>query len=107
MEPKVFNLSDRQLTDSEIKLLSKGLKYTPTPHINNQELKTDIKAYTRRLRLTEYFHDRETDESTEPEQDLVRNKSDFNPKRGRKPLKVSVRTLILSLRKQIKEVGLS
>ncbi|XP_062592820.1 uncharacterized protein LOC134254311, partial [Saccostrea cucullata] len=88
MEPKIFNLSHRQLTDSEIKLLSKGLKYTPTPQVNNQELKTDIKAYTRRLRLREYFHESDTSESdsesTDAEEtDLVRNKSKFNPKRGR------------------------
>lgn len=41
--PKVFNLSNRVLNETEIKLLSKGLKYTPTPRMNNEQLKTDIK----------------------------------------------------------------
>ena len=53
-EPKVFNLSNRKLTEFEVILLSKGLKYTPTPHENNPKLKTDFKIYTRRLRLTEF-----------------------------------------------------
>ena len=87
-EPKVFNLSNRKLTECEVMLLSKGLKYTPTPNENNQKLKTDIKLYTRRLRLTEYFHDSEEIEadlnSIEQEpKSLVRNNSNFNPKRGR------------------------
>lgn len=81
--PKVFNLSNRVLNETEIKLLSKGLKYTPTPRMNNEQLKTDIKEYTRKLRLKEYFNE-DDDDSTqnlneEQEQDLVRNKSDFNP----------------------------
>lgn len=85
--PKVFNLSNRVLNETEIKLLSKGLKYTPTPRMNNEQLKTDIKEYTRKLQLKEYFNE-DDDDSTqnlneEQEQDLVRNKSDFNPKRGR------------------------
>lgn len=84
--PKVFNLSNRVLNETEIKL-SKGLKYTPTPRMNNEQLKTDIKEYTRKLRLKEYFNE-DDDNSTqnqneEQEQDLVRNKSDFHPKRGR------------------------
>lgn len=74
--PKVFNLSNRVLNETEIKLLSKGLKYTPTPRMNNEQLKTDIKEYTRKLRLKEYFNE-DDDDSTqnlneEQEQDLVR-----------------------------------
>ncbi|KAJ8305853.1 LOW QUALITY PROTEIN: hypothetical protein KUTeg_016398, partial [Tegillarca granosa] len=94
VEPKVINLSNKILTPTEIKLLAKGLKFTPTPKSNPQELKNDIKEYTRKLRLTEYFNtkDKETEESTADEteenrnnisKDLVWNKSNFNPKRGR------------------------
>jgi hypothetical protein len=50
------------LTKSEIKLLTKGLKFTPTPKSNHQELKTDIKEYMRKLRLVEFFHNRENDD---------------------------------------------
>ncbi|KAJ8305863.1 LOW QUALITY PROTEIN: hypothetical protein KUTeg_016408 [Tegillarca granosa] len=94
VEPKVINLSNKILTPTEIKLLAKGLKFTPTPRSNPQELKNDIKEYTRKLRSTEYFNtkDKETEESTADEaeenrnnlsKDLVWNKSNFNPKRGR------------------------
>lgn len=83
----MFNLSNRVLNETEIKLLSKGLKNTPTPRLNNEQLKTDIKDYTRKLRLREYFNEDDADSTQNlnegQEQDLVRNKSDFNPKRGR------------------------
>lgn len=62
--PKVFNLSNRVLNETEIKLLSKGLKYTPTPRMNNEQLKTDIKEYTRKLRLKAYFYE-DDDDSTQ------------------------------------------
>ncbi|KAJ8302796.1 hypothetical protein KUTeg_019192, partial [Tegillarca granosa] len=63
------------------------------PRSNPQE-QNDIKEYTRKLRLTEYFNtkDKETEESTADEaeenrnnisKDLVLNKSNFNPKKGR------------------------
>jgi hypothetical protein len=35
----VINLSNRVLTKREIKLLSKGLKFTPIPKSNHHELK--------------------------------------------------------------------
>lgn len=77
-------MSTKQLNESEIKLLSKGLKYTPTPCSNKQELRKDIKEYTRKLRLAEYFNNTESDEENENTQlDLVKNKSNFNPKKGR------------------------
>lgn len=67
-------------------LLSKGLKFSPTPYIsNNQELTKDIKEYSRKLRLAEYYYNKDTEKEeefiTEPE--LVRNKSIFNQIRGK------------------------
>ena len=82
VDPKVINLSDRTLSKTEIALLSKGLKYTPTPKAYNQELKTDVQQFTRKLRLKEYFHNKDTDSETVTE-NLVCNKSTFNPKKGR------------------------
>lgn len=92
VDPKVINFSSRILNQTEIMLLSKGLKISPTPfNSNNQELTKDINDYTRKLRLAEYFYS----EDTEKEEDfifyfiilfypdLVRNKSTFNQKRGR------------------------
>ena len=42
VHPKVINLlyRDLDLSENEIQILSKGLKYTPTPKENDQELKT-------------------------------------------------------------------
>ena len=52
----VINLSDRVLSEPEISILSKGLKFVPTPNsVNKTELITDIKRWGRRMRLKEYF----------------------------------------------------
>lgn len=60
------------------------MKYTPTPSSNKQDLRKDIKEHTRKLRLAEYFNDTESDEENENTQlDLVKNNSNFNPKKGR------------------------
>ena len=62
-----------------MKLLKKGLKFTPTPTANTKELEMDIHKFCRKLRLVEFFVDKE------PEDDgsLARNKSKFIPKKGR------------------------
>lgn len=52
----VINLSDRTLSEHELRILSKGLKFVPTPtNVNKTELITDIKQWGRRMRLREYF----------------------------------------------------
>ena len=48
---KVLNLSSVRLTPSQIQILSKGLKFTPTPQRNLPEMEKDIKDFTRKLRL--------------------------------------------------------
>ena len=53
--PKVLNLSSVGLTPSQIQILSKGLKFTPTPQRNLPEMEKDIKDFTRILRLVEFF----------------------------------------------------
>lgn len=58
------------------------MTFTPTPQSNKYELKTDIKEYTRKLRVAEYFYEEDGGE-TELEEHLVRNKSYFNPKKGK------------------------
>ena len=48
---QIINLSSRKLNESEIKLLEKGLKFTPTPNnANTQELEKDILEFTRKVR---------------------------------------------------------
>ena len=95
-ETKVIILSSRKLNSDEISLLSKGLKFTPSPMPNIPDLKNDIHSFTRKLRLGEFFEentgsnensdsnvssDIDSDDSETPS--LVRNKSDFNPPHNR------------------------
>ena len=73
-------MSKRTLNMTEIKLLEKGLKFTPTPHNSNiPELTKDISEFTRKIRLIEFFEGcKDKDES------LVRNKSNFIPPQSRR-----------------------
>ena len=53
----VVNLSSTELTNSEEKLLSRGLNFCPIPaNINNLQLETDVDQFARRLRLKEHFN---------------------------------------------------
>ena len=57
----VVNLSNVDLSEAEVKLLSKGLSFCPTPQkIDWIELKADLEDFSRRLPLKEYFHGRES-----------------------------------------------
>ncbi|CAC5412478.1 unnamed protein product [Mytilus coruscus] len=71
--PRLINLSNLTLSAQEIQILSKGLKFTPTPQTSNyNEVKDDISNFCRKLRLTEELFDKENrDES------IVRNKSTY------------------------------
>lgn len=66
------------MSKNEQELLYKGLKFTPVPSDNVEELRTDVYKFTRKLRLTEFFHDKEYIEES-----IVRNKSKFTPQHGR------------------------
>ena len=48
----VVNLSKKVLSEADINLLSKGLKFSPTAtDINKAELKEDLDVFKRRIRL--------------------------------------------------------
>ena len=79
---KILNLSTHQLSNAEKSVLLKGLKFTPTPKANPEQLKSDIKKFTRKLRLAEQFYSEE-DSLEKQDKPLVRNKSSYNGKRGR------------------------
>ncbi|VDI01996.1 Hypothetical predicted protein [Mytilus galloprovincialis] len=74
IDPKVINLSSTKLDNSQIDLLIKGFKFTPTPTPNTTILKSDIQQFSRRLRLPEYFGNGKFDDGS-----LVRNESTFTP----------------------------
>ena len=72
----VVNLSRRNLTGSEISLLSKGFNFVPTSNtINKAKLKTELEALGRILRLKWHFRN----EENEFDQDQFKPKSSFNP----------------------------
>ena len=72
-------MSSTKLSRDQIKLLSKGLKFTPTPKRNVQELKKDTENFTRKLRLIEFF----ANEEANYDGSLVKKKGEFNPPRNR------------------------
>ena len=77
VSPNVVNLSGRHLSKAEISLLSKGLKFIPTPrNVDRVSLKQDLEAFGRRLRLAWYFRNEENEFESNP----FRKKSKFNPK---------------------------
>ena len=58
----VVNLSSRLLTQEEKVVLSKGLKFCPTPtDIDMYEVRRDINEFLRRIRLREYFYNDDDD----------------------------------------------
>ena len=90
----VVNLSNYQLTDDEIKVLARGLKFIPSPrNINKTEVLVDIKKFGRRMRLKEFFHERnnstesETSDTNEDDYETgaFRKSSTFTPKPNREP----------------------
>ena len=55
-----INLSRRNLSEAEMSLLSKGLKFVPTANkINRAKLKTKLEEYERNLRLMWHFRNGE------------------------------------------------
>ena len=59
----IKNLSDKQFTDEQIALLSRGLKFIPTPVTNEDfirhNLLKDFNLFARRMRLQHIFHGKE------------------------------------------------
>ena len=74
----VVNLSKRVLSSDEISLLSKGLKFIPTPtSVNRAFLKEELEKFGRKLRLKWHFRN---DESSGIYNKFRKTNSDFNPK---------------------------
>ena len=71
----VINLSRRNLSASEISLLSKGLKFVPTANKTDRaKLKAELEEYGRKLRLMWHFRNDERSFAAD------RPKSSFNPR---------------------------
>ena len=77
VSPNVCNLSHRVLTEAEISLLTKGLKFCQTPReIDRSQLKNDLERFGRNLRLRWHFRNCEDNFSVNP----FKPKSTFHPK---------------------------
>ena len=73
----VFNLSKRKLSKAEISLLSRGLKFVPTPRFVDQAIiKEDLERFGRRLRLAWHFRNDNRTFNPNP----FKPASNFNPK---------------------------
>ena len=86
----VINLSRRNLSEAEISLLSKGLKFVPTANkIDRARLKMELEEYGRKLRLMRYFRNNEKPFPYEK----FRPKSTFNPGNKDTVIKTYLRSL--------------
>ena len=55
----LINLSKYSFTKGQYNLLNNNLNFCPTPrHYNKEELKRDIKTFTRKIKLRGYFYNR-------------------------------------------------
>ena len=74
---KVINLPKRALSEAEVSVLSKGLKFVSTPkELDYSQIKIDLENFGRRLRLKWWFKD----EEDFSEILVFRPRSKFNPR---------------------------
>ena len=79
MLENVVNLSNRKLSKAEVSLLSKGLKFCPTPNsVDKSVLKEDLEIFGRTLRLKWHYRNNERTFDPNP----FRPKSKFNPSKS-------------------------
>ena len=75
--PHVINLFIRILSETKIYLLSKSLKFIPTPtSVNKALIKEELECFGRKLRLLWHFRNEESITISNP----FKKKSTFNPK---------------------------
>ncbi|MEO0684792.1 MAG: hypothetical protein AAFY76_07015, partial [Cyanobacteria bacterium J06649_11] len=103
----ILNLSKRKLSKAEVSLLSKGLKFVPTPRFVDQAaLKQDLERFGRRLRLAWYFRNDESEFVSNP----FKQKSNFNPKNCDAAIEIYLSKLeqeILNINTYIKQHNIS
>ena len=86
----VINLSRRVLSHAEISVLSKGLKFCPTPReLDKAKIKQDLENFGRRLRLKWHFRHEEEEFSTNP----FKHKSTYHPKNEDAAIEVYLSTI--------------
>lgn len=62
----IFNTSKYELTEDEINVLTKGLKFVPSrDKVNVSDILSDIREWERRMRLREYFYGKDQEEDSQ------------------------------------------
>ena len=75
------NLSKKVLTETEIRVLEKGLGFAPTPtKINETDLRADFNEFARKMRCKWFFRNEPTENFSEAP--AFRVKSNWNPPKG-------------------------
>ena len=83
-KPKIFNLSNKLLSQQHVNVLCRGLKFTPTPLPNKIELKNYAPQFSSKLRLLEFFYNEDESEEEESSDDsIIKTKSAFSSPRNR------------------------
>ena len=83
----VFNLSGRVLSESEIKVLEKGLGFAPFQRkVNEPELRRDFQEFCRRMRIKWHFRNEISEDFSEVP--AFSSKSSWNPPQGHPNLEV-------------------
>ena len=95
----VVNISDVALSEDEKTLLSRGLSFCPRPSkIERFRLIDDIKQFSRRLRIKEYFYDPDANDDDNDDRVPFRRKSMWTPPLDREP---ALETYIQTMRDRI------
>ncbi|KAL5012680.1 hypothetical protein ScPMuIL_011231 [Solemya velum] len=82
-EQLVINLSSKQLSSSQISLLSKRLQFVPTRrNYDKGKLIANLKEWERRMRLREYYFEQE-DGDQDKQYDKYKKRSQWVPNSGR------------------------
>ena len=83
----VFNFSRKVLTETEIRILGKGLGFAPTPtRINESYLKRDFNDFSRKMRRKWHFRNEPTEKFSE--KPAFNIKSNWNPPNGQSALEI-------------------
>ena len=77
----MFNLSKKVLTETEIRVLEKGLGFAPTPtKIKVTDLRADFNEFARKTTCKWFFQNEPTENFSDAP--AVRFKSNWNPPKG-------------------------
>ena len=85
----IMNLSKRPLTDIEKTVLELGLSFSPSQkNYDKQQFCTDFYQFIRRLKLTEYFHDKDNTDSYSDTETEITLDNEF----GKRKIAIGTRT---------------